>query len=358
MRTSRTLAPPHARTVPEAAQVDAPETTPSETVAADAAPAEPAKAPRGRRFGGRRVLLPAVLFLLTCASTFFAGVTGWMPSLYLADTTDWLAGANGDPYFLIAARRAVLVHWQDGLIYMGCILAILMTHEMGHFVMTLVYRIRATLPIFIPLPISPIGTMGAVIAMDGSKADRRQIFDIGLAGPLAGLVVAVPIIWIGAARLQLTGAAPGMMAVELPWVMRLLVDHLHPGAYQPAVGVPLEAMNPYFMAGWVGLLITALNMMPVSQLDGGHVTYALFGWTARILARLFMLAAFCGLAIGSICYGVFPFWIFMALLVFLIGTDHPPTRDDEVKLGWFRWVLGLASLAIPIVCFTPSPFRM
>jgi len=299
------------------------------------------------------------LFFLTCASTFFAGVTGWVPTLYLGDQTEWLSGMNGDPNFLIAARRAVLVYWQDGLIYMGCVIGILLAHEMGHFLMTVVYRIRATLPMFIPFPISPIGTMGAVIAMDGSKADRRQIFDIGLAGPLAGLAVAVPIIWIGAARLHLSGAGGGGMAVELPWAMRLLVDHLHPGAYRPAIGVPLEAMNPYFMAGWVGLLITALNMMPVSQLDGGHVTYCLFGRFARGLARLFMLAAFCYFAIAFIYFGAFPFWAFMALLVFLIGVDHPPTRDDDVRIGWFRWLLGLASaVAIPLLCFTPNPFRL
>lgn len=305
-------------------------------------------------------MLPAVLFLLTCASTFFAGVTGWMPTLYMNPLSSefWEQLGGNDPYFMIAARRAVLVNWRDGLIYMGCILAILMTHEMGHFVMTVVYRIRATLPIFLPLPISPIGTLGAVIAMDGMKANRRQIFDIGLAGPLAGLVVAIPIIWIGAAQLDLRGATADGEAVELPLAMRLLVDYLHPGAYQPAVGVPFSALNPFFMAGWVGLLITALNMMPVSQLDGGHVTYALFGRAAHWLARLFMLFVFVYLAVTTIYFDKFPFWIVMALLVLLLGTDHPPTSNDRMTLGWFRTLLGAASLLIPVFCFTPNPFRM
>src|SRR6185436_18996733 len=123
---------------------------------------------------------------LTCGSTFIAGATHWNPGR-LFDLSSVLIQAS--------ARRMILEHWQDGLIYMSCVLAILLTHEMGHFVMTIVHRVRASLPLFIPFPISAIGTMGAVIAMDGSKADRRQIFDIGLAGPLAGLVVAVPIIW-------------------------------------------------------------------------------------------------------------------------------------------------------------------
>jgi membrane-associated protease RseP (regulator of RpoE activity) len=320
--------------------------------------AEIGRRPRRRwRLGQRRIGLPLLLFLLTCGSTFFAGVTGWMPMLYVFRDETLLAPISNDPYLLIGARRAVLVHWQDGLIYMGCILAILLTHEMGHFVMTIVYRVRSTLPFFIPLPISPIGTLGAVICMDGLRANRRQIFDIGLAGPLAGLAVAIPIIWIGATRLDLRGAAPGD-ALELPLVLRLLVERLHPGAYQPATGVPFSALNPYFMAGWVGLLITALNMMPVSQLDGGHVLYALFGRAAHWIARLFMFFVFIYLSVTTIYFDTFPFWIVMALLVLLLGTDHPSTRDDRMPLGWFRTLLGLASLLIPVLCFTPNPFRM
>ena len=131
-------------------------------------------------------MLPLVLFLLTCASTFFVGATGWMPMNFLF--SDVNPTVDPDPYFYISARRVILEHWRDGLIYMGCVLAILLTHEMGHFVMTVDVSRASQLPIFHPMPISPIGTMGAVIAMDGSRADRKQIFDIGLAGPLAGLV--------------------------------------------------------------------------------------------------------------------------------------------------------------------------
>lgn len=341
---------PVAEPLPEAAQ--------SQPPADEAAPVEDRGRNRRRWLGNRRLALPVALFLLTCGSTFFAGVTGWMPDEYLARDGAISFGLDNDPFYLISARRAVLVNWPSGLIYMGCILAILMTHEMGHFVMTVIYRIRATLPFFLPLPISPIGTLGAVIAMDGMRANRRQIFDIGLAGPLAGLVVAVPIIWIGASQLDLKDASTAGRAIELPLAMRLLVDHLHPGAYQPAVGVPFSALNPWFMAGWVGLLITALNMMPVSQLDGGHVLYALLGRWAHWLARGFMFFVFVYLSVTTIYFDTFPFWIVMALLVLLLGTDHPPTRDDEMTLGWGRTLLGTASLLIPVLCFTPNPFRM
>jgi len=309
----------------------------------------------------RRVVLPLVLFLLTCASTFFAGATGWMPFPHLwygllNSLTSNPMGVGGDPYFLLSLRRVIVDHWQDGLIYMGCVLAILLTHEMGHFVMTVIYRVRASWPYFVPLPISPIGTMGAVIGMDGSKADRRQIFDIGLAGPLAGLVVAIPIIWIGASRLDLSTPPQGYQ-FGLPLVVQLLMAHLHAGAYQPNMGVAVNQLNPFFMAGWVGLLVTGLNMMPVSQLDGGHVTYALFGRGAHWVARLFMLFVFGYMAVALYLFHAFPTWLLMAVLVLMIGTDHPPTRDDSVRLGWFRILLGAASLLIPVFCFAPNPIR-
>jgi len=319
---------------------------------------DPPPPPPPRR---RRIVLPLVLFLLTCASTFFAGATGWMPMERMVDGVRHYFDANGvphipvapDPYFELPVRRAILDHWQDGLIYMGCMLAILLTHEMGHFVMTVVYRVRASLPLFIPLPISPIGTMGAVIAMDGSKADRRQIFDIGLAGPLAGLAVAIPIIWIGTARLDLS-IAPAGDRFGLPLVVQYLIQHLHPAAYQPNMAIAISQLNPYFMAGWVGLLVTGLNMMPVSQLDGGHVTYALFGRAAHWMARAFMLAVFLYMAAMLFLFNAFPTWLLMAVLVLVLGTDHPPTRDDSVRLGWPRTILGLLSLLIPVFCFAPN----
>jgi membrane-associated protease RseP (regulator of RpoE activity) len=240
----------------------------------------------------------------------------------------------------------------EGLLYMGCVLAILMTHEMGHFLMAMLYRVRASLPYFIPLPISPIGTMGAVIAMDSRIANRKQIFDIGLAGPLAGLVIAVPIMWIGVQRMEFAPKGPD--SLQLPWAMQLAVQAVHPDKYHSGDGFALSLANPFLMAGWVGLLVTGLNMLPVSQLDGGHVTYALLGKKAHWLARGFMAVALGYLIFNYFAYGKFPGWILMIALVLLIGTDHPPTRDDTVQLGWFRTALGYASLLIPVFCFVPN----
>jgi Zn-dependent protease len=311
--------------------------------------AEPPRPPRPRR-----VVLPLVLFLLTCASTFFVGAAGWMPGEYLL--SDIRPTADPDPFFYIGLRQSILRRWHDGLIYMGCVLAILLTHEMGHFVMAWIYRVRASWPYFVPLPITAIGTMGAVIGMEGSKADRRQIFDIGLAGPLAGLVVAIPIIWIGASQLDLS-VPPRLYEFGQPLAVEWLLKHLHPESYRPNMGIGVNQLNPYFMAGWVGLLVTGLNMMPVSQLDGGHVMYGLFGRAAHWVARLFMLFVFIYMGAMLYLFNTPPYWLLMAVLVLLMGTDHPPTRDDSVPLGWFRVVLGVLSLLIPVFCFAPNLIR-
>jgi membrane-associated protease RseP (regulator of RpoE activity) len=304
----------------------------------------------------RRVRLPIILFVLTCFSTFLAGATGWLPAdVLLRGFQAEGVGPIGLPrlsYDATPVRAALYAHWREGLLYMGCVLAILLTHEMGHFVMTLVYRVRASFPFFIPLPISPIGTMGAVIAMDGRKANRKEIFDIGLAGPLAGLVVAIPILVIGTMQLDFTTPAEGAFALDLPLIVRMMLSAWHQPGYDPSAGVAVSQVNPLFMAGWVGLLVTGLNMMPVSQLDGGHVTYGLLGRGAHWLARAFMLAVF-----GYMTYAGNPTWIVMAVLVLLMGTDHPPTSDDSVPLGPVRTIVGWLSLLIPVLCFAPGALR-
>ena len=326
----------------------------SDPAGGDAQP-QTAEFQRPQRPYRRRVGLPLVLFLLSCASTFLAGATSYIPMLYCG----WALGIDLTHGFqlveptLMPLRRVIYSNWDEGLLYMACVLAILMTHEMGHFVMTVIYRVRASWPFFIPLPISPIGTMGAVIAMDSRIANRKQIFDIGLAGPLAGLVVALPIMWIGVLRMDLRASADDL-TLQVPLAMRLAIEAVHPGQYNPNAGFPLTQANAFFMAGWVGLLVTGLNMLPVSQLDGGHVTYALLGKKAHWLARGFMGVALIYLGFQYFAFGIPPGWVLMIALVLLIGTDHPPTRDDTVKLGWFRTALGYAALLIPVFCFVPN----
>ena len=295
----------------------------------------------------RRVRLPILLFILTCVSTFIAGTTKWTPMVLIGES---LSEGN-----LMPVRRALLTNWSEGITFMACLLAILLTHEMGHFLTTVRYKIPASLPFFLPLPISPIGTLGAVIGMDGRQANRKETFDIGIAGPIAGLLVAIPITWVGVAKLNLETPQHGLLEVNLPLALQAAVLIQHSNAGELSESISQGQLNPYLMAGWVGLLITGLNMLPISQLDGGHVIYTLFGKHSHWFAR--------GVLALAVAFVVVNFqdawgWMIMISLILLIGPDHPPTRDDLVPLGWFRVILGIASLFIPIACFPPIPFQI
>ncbi len=310
---------------------------PLREVPAAASTASTAEAPRERELKqadletppGRRVFLPVTLFLATCASTFFAGALDWNPAFYL------------ETY---QADRLLAANWSQGLSYMAAVIGILLAHEMGHFLQTVRYGVPASLPYFIPVPILLTGTMGAVIGMEGSRADRKQLFDIGLSGPLAGLLVALPIIWFGIKDATIADPNAEFVLGD-PLLFKLLRDWLRPDL---AADVVLNKNSPLLMAGWVGMLITGLNMLPISQLDGGHVIYGLFGRRSRLVARTFLIAAILFVIVGD-HYN----WTVMLVLVILLGVDHPPTRDDNVRLGPVRTAIGLASLAIPVLCFTP-----
>ena len=283
----------------------------------------------------RRRVLPLALFCLTCVTTFAAGVVHWDGSLI-------------DPFHPQEFLNLLAANWLDGLKYMAGVMGILLAHEMGHFLMTLRHRVPASFPYFIPMPVLLTGTMGAVIKMQGSRADRKQVFDIGLAGPLLGLVIAVPLLCLGIKNADWAAVTSqqGVLHYGDPLLVRLLTPLLRPD-------IPANAeliVNPVSMAAWFGMLITGLNMMPISQLDGGHVVYGLFGRYAKFVSRGFLLAA-----IGAMVYFENYNWIVMIVLVTFIGVDHPPTYNDNVKLGFWRYGLGVLSLAIPVLCFMPTP---
>jgi membrane-associated protease RseP (regulator of RpoE activity) len=272
---------------------------------------------------GPRLLLPLVLFLATCFSTYYAVIEHFRWS------TTW------------------------AFQFMSAIMAILLAHEAGHYFQALRYRVRASLPFFIPMPYAPWGTMGAVIGMAGSTADRKQLFDIGLSGPLAGLVLAIPCSIIGIMTADFTtpaameGARGGMEFAD-PLLFKLITAQVRPE-------LPADVilyLNPWLFAGWVGMLITGLNMLPVGQLDGGHVAHAVLGRGARYLAY--------GVIVSAIVYMFWlgqPTWMLMIILITIFGITHPPTANDAVPLGWGRRILGLACLLIPILCFSPNPIR-
>jgi membrane-associated protease RseP (regulator of RpoE activity) len=291
-------------------------------------PATPARPVRARS----PVRLQTLLFILTAATTFAAGVVGWQPMLFGVDDT--IATDIGP-------------HWQRGLVYMTAVMAVLAAHEAGHFIAARIHGIPATLPFFIPVPVLLTGTMGAVIGMEGSRANRRQLFDIALAGPVAGLVVAVPLLAEG----MLRGAA--VPAAENPFALPLLARGLLAVVRPDLTPGTTIAPNALFMAGWVGLLVTGLNMIPISQLDGGHVAYAVFGRRGNWLARAVLLAAIATIVV----LGQYN-WVVMVVVVTLLGVDHPPIRDEDRPPGALRTCLGLAAFLIPLLTFMPEPLAI
>ena len=230
---------------------------------------------------------------------------------------------------------------------MTAVMAVLAAHEAGHFIAARIHGIPATLPFFIPVPVLLTGTMGAVIGMEGSRANRRQLFDIALAGPVAGLVVAVPLLAEG----MLRGAA--VPAAENPFALPLLARGLLAVVRPDLTPGTTIAPNALFMAGWVGLLVTGLNMIPISQLDGGHVAYAVFGRRGNWLARAVLLAAIATI-VGLGQYN----WVVMVVVVTLLGVDHPPIRDEDRPPGALRTCLGLVAFLIPLLTFMPEPLAI
>ena len=227
-------------------------------------------------------------------------------------------------------------------IILGC-------HEMGHYLQARRYRIQASLPFFIPMPISPIGTMGAVIAMQSRMGDRKSLFDIGISGPLAGLVPTLICCVVGLHLSEVVPVPPNGLSLGEPllfsWLAQWIVGPVPPG-YD-------VMLHPIAFAGWVGLLITALNLMPIGQLDGGHVLYGLVRKKAHLVAKLLLFGALAAMIIFQ-----FWGWMLMVFLLIFIGPEHPPTANDNVGLGPVRTVLGWATLAFIPIGFTPIPFNL
>jgi membrane-associated protease RseP (regulator of RpoE activity) len=282
----------------------------------------------------RRVWLPAALFVATCLSTLLAG------------SRDVLLGFDWATQGLAAGLGHALV---QGLLYAVPLMTILIFHEMGHFLQARRYGVPASYPYFIPMPVSPIGTFGAVIAMGARMGHRRALFDIGITGPLAGLVPTLVFCVVG---LQLSEIGPvvrvpGEPILGAPPLFAYIADQML-GPRGPGEAVHL---HPMAFAGWVGLLITSINLFPVGQLDGGHVLYALLRERAHRVASLLMLAA-----IAAVIYYGLWIWTLMLALLMMMGPAHPPTADDDEPLGLGRHALGWATLAFLPLGFTPVPF--
>ena len=201
------------------------------------------------------------------------------------------------------------------------------------------------------MPLTLFGTMGAIIRMRGGIPDRRKLFDIGVAGPLAGLLPALLACAYGLRHSQLIPVqgleAPGMAHLGSSVLFSSLV-HLFVGPVPEGREILL---HPVAFAGWAGLFVTALNLIPVGQLDGGHIGYALLGWRSRWLG----LAAFAAFAYIALFH--FHGWVLMLALIWIFGLRHPPTEDPVTELGWGRRLLGWFALAICLLAFPPVPLQ-
>lgn len=294
------------------------------------------------RFPTRRPrrVLPFLLFVATCLSTFFVGGQMFGRSRLVT---------NAFPGEAPRLEIEVVSMLTGGASYSLGLMAILVAHEMGHFLQARRYRVPASWPWFIPMPFSPLGTMGAVIVQASGHADRKQMFDIGISGPLAGLVLAIPITIFGLQDSQIVSieAFRGGFSFGNPPLLQWLAEHHFGRALLPNEDV---VMTPLLHAGWVGILVTALNLMPIGQLDGGHILYGLIGRKAhRVAVTLLWAALFWMYFTGNWSYGV------IAFMLLVMGARHPPTRDDSVPLGTFRTLLGWLTLAFVLVGFTPNP---
>lgn len=331
----------------------------------------PTFVPRGERVDERIEAQPSrrewlthtALFLLTFLTTTFAGILLASPEMdvsepatsrffgYILYIPDYYARIVGEVVSYAMANPPMII---SGLTFSASLLAILTAHEMGHYVACRRYGVDATLPFFIPAPpLFLAGTFGAFIKMKSPIPSRRALFDIGLAGPLAGFVALLPIAVIGVLSLQ---AAPpheggGAIIFNDPLLIRIIAKF---------VGVNLvdASPNPFYMAAWIGLLVTSLNLMPVGQLDGGHGTFALFGSGAhkRIGMVAFVTMALIA-ALGFIWYGSPSGFLYTVLLAVMLKVSHPSPRLME-PLGLKRAIVAVITLAVFALSFWPFPIAL
>ena len=267
--------------------------------------------------------------------------------LFLATVgTVMLGGALMEGYNPLADPPTSLLR---GLPFACALLGILVTHEAAHFLTARAHGMRASLPYFIPVPFSTIGTFGAVIKMESPIKDRKSLLDIGLSGPLAGLVVSLVVLVVGLRYSEVMTYLPD--APLAPLGTGLVVDWITEMVLGPLRDDSVVVLHPIALAGWFGVFITFINLIPVSQLDGGHVGYAFFGSAHRLVAMLI----FGGMLVLGLLFS--PWWFMWALVIFFLGgLRHPPPLNDITPLDRKRKVLAMLSFGLLFLLGTPRPF--
>jgi len=260
--------------------------------------------------------------------------------------TAWKVWGRNLLLFVLTAL-SMLITGGPGLLFGG--MAIMLAHEFGHYFACRYYGIDATLPFFLPFPVfSLVGTLGAFIRIKGPIPHRRALFDVGIAGPLMGFVVALPVLVFGffeASFVPTTSFDEGGFLLGDPLLLKWMT-RIFMGPTPEGMTVAIGGLG---LAGWFGLLLTGLNLLPIGQLDGGHVVYALLRERARIVYRIAFVAC-----LGLIYFG--PSWVVWAILMLALGRRHPTTLDDAQPLGRGRVFVALLGVAVFAVSFVPDPF--
>ncbi len=242
----------------------------------------------------------------------------------------------------------------NGLWYSGSILGILGAHEFGHYFACRIYGVDASLPYFLPAPLPLTGTLGAFIRIRQPIASKRELFDIGIAGPIAGFLVAIPVLLVGMSLSrvsELPADTSGFFELGEPLLFKA-VAWLVWGT--PPEGYSIN-LHPMAFAAWFGLLATALNLFPIGQLDGGHISYAVFGRKSTVVT-LGTVACLVGLTFVSSSWVVWTVLTVVMLIAF--GPRHPRTIDEHIPLDRTRRRLAVLALIMFIVCFTPTPIEV
>lgn len=307
-----------------------------------------------------------VLFIVTLLSVIFAGVLYGYEGAAPVNTMGWI--------------NLLVNNFQEGVPFAVSLLAILLAHEFGHYLAGRYHKTSVTLPYFLPFPFSPFGTLGAFIQLREPPRNKRVLLDIGLAGPLAGLVVAIPILLYGLSLSEVSTlpefVPPGQaFSLEGNSLLYLFAKYVVHGQWLPTpadfggmspllywvrylfTGLPTPLggtdvlMHPIAWAGWAGLLVTALNLIPAGQLDGGHLLYSLFGDRARRLLPFILI----GLAAMGFFWSGWFLWVF---LIMMMGSRHAQPLDQITKLDTKRKLLAVLGLIIFILAFTPVPLRL
>jgi len=299
-----------------------------------------------------RAAVNIVLFVATVLSTLYVGM--------LIDGTAQIATG----WDLLNPANLI-----TGLPFAAALLAILLAHEFGHYFAARYHKVAVTLPYFIPMPFG-FGTLGAFIQLREPIADRRKLFDIGVAGPLAGLLLAIPLLFIGlsTATVEVAPPQPGSMFLGNS-LLTHAAQYLTFGRILPDAATGEDViLNQVLFAAWIGLLVTALNLLPVGQLDGGHTVFALFGERARAI-NLITLVVMGVLAAASLepvqqvlpwlaNVGYSGWFIWILLILLMIGPFHPPALDDVTTLDPRRRLLGFVVILLFILTFVPVPVQV